>query len=79
MLESQLHVAVSNRSHEPEQISQFLRDIGINDSSAVIVFLTRSVSSNYRIKWLKECVRRQLMALPLDSCLLMCQRRQQYL
>ena len=70
MLGSDLDVVVVRRSREPEQIADFLREIGVRDGKAAIVFLTRAISNSYRVKWLQECVRRQSMALPLDSCLL---------
>ena len=71
MLESHLDVVVSQQSQEPEQISAFCKEVGIREGKAVIVLLTRPISSHYRIKWLHERVRSQSMALPIDSCLLM--------
>ena len=71
MLESHLDVVVSQQPQEPEQVSAFCKEIGVQEGRAVIVLLTRPISSHYRIKWLHERVLRQSMALPLDSCLLM--------
>ena len=71
MLESRIDVVISQRSQEPEQISAFLKEVGGGEGRAVIVLLTRPMSSSYRMKWLQECARQRLMALTLDSCLLM--------
>ncbi|MDE2915516.1 MAG: hypothetical protein OXL68_21685 [Paracoccaceae bacterium] len=71
LLESHLDVVVVTRSQEPEQISAFLNEIGVRDGKAAVVLLTRPISNQFRVKWLRECVASRSMALPLDSCLLM--------
>ena len=65
-----LDVVVTARQPDAKQISEFLRVAGIGQH-AVLVLLVRPASPNYRMNWRKECSRRQTMALPLDSCLLM--------
>ena len=70
MLGSNLDVVVSQRRKEPEQITAFLEREGIQQK-AVLVLLIYPESSSQRLKWQRECASSHLMALPLDSCLLM--------
>ena len=69
LLGSGLNVVVSQSRKEPEQIAEFLRQEKIQDE-AVLVLLMHPESSNYRLKWQRECSASHLMALPLDLCLL---------
>ena len=67
---SLIDVVVSKRSHNPDEIMEFLKRVGIGDK-AVLVLLTRQVSMKFRLKWQQVCALMQMMALPLDSCLLL--------
>ena len=70
-LNSQLDVIVCQRSFEPEQITEFTKQFQTRDRKALLVLLTKPISMNYRLKWLKECVQSRVMMLPLDLLLLM--------
>ena len=70
-LNSKLDIVVCNRSQEPEQVVEFIDQSHLSHGNAVLVLLTRFVSVNYRLKWLKECVNSKIMMLPLDTTLLM--------
>lgn len=70
-LNSRIDIIVNLRSLEPNQISEFIQQAKIGNRKAVLVLLARRVRSNYRLKWLKECVHSQVMMLPLDTGLLM--------
>ena len=70
MLESRLDVVVSKRPQEPEQITEFLKQIEVRDRRAAFILMTRPLSREYRLRWLKECAQSQSMVLLLDTCLL---------
>ena len=65
-----IDVVVSQQNHEPDEITEYLKQVGLGNK-AVLVLLTRPVSPNFRLRWQQECAQKQLMALPLDSCLLL--------
>ncbi len=64
-----LDVVVCQRRKEPEQITEFLQQSGIQQK-AVLVLLMDSESPNYRLKWQKRCAESRTTAIPLDLCLL---------
>ena len=68
-LESTLNVLVCLSSLGPEQVTEVLDQRKIL-GKGTLVLLGRPVSADYRMKWLRECVKSRSMALPLDTCLL---------
>lgn len=70
-LNSRLDVIVCQRPFEPEQITEFIKQIDTRDHKALLVLMTKPISMNYRLKWLKECVQSRVMMLPVDLLSLM--------
>ena len=68
-LGSNLDVIVCQRRKEPEQITEFLQQSGIQQKAA-LVLLMDSESPHYRLRWQKHCAESRTTAIPLDQCLL---------
>ena len=70
-LNSDLNVVVVKVPKEPEEISEFVRQNQVSQDKGILVVFERVITSAYRLKWLKECIRSKLMMLPLDGALIL--------
>ena len=67
-LGSNLDVIVCQRRKEPEQITEFLQQSGIQQKAALVLLMDLE-SPHYRLRWQKHCAESRTTAIPLDQCL----------